>query len=96
MEKIKNARESGLLTEKESEVMQYLLEKGYYAEKYFSDLTARDIALEMGVDIKSLRGVIGSLIQKDYLFAEYMEDIRKSIIYATDKGYMLDDDYENR
>lgn len=96
MKKIEELNKAGQLTDYEAQVMDWLLSTGYYAEKYFSDLEVADVAQGMEIDVKVMRGIIGSLVQKGYLFMDYMDDIDCNFVNCCDKGYQLDDDYEDR
>ena len=47
------------LTKLEETILSCLID-GLYAEPGFSDVDAKDIASEIGIDIKSVRGGVGS------------------------------------
>jgi hypothetical protein len=86
----------GELTLSEGQVLNWLLHYGYFAEKHFSDVWVRDISYGVEKDIKIVRGIVGSLIKKDYLYLDKVDESDKeSIVYATERLYELDDD-ENR
>ena len=51
------------LTKLEETILSCLID-GLYAEPGFSDVDAKDIASEIGIDIKSVRGGVGSLVKK--------------------------------
>lgn len=96
MKKIKEALTNGVLTQKEADVMNYLMTEGYYAEYSFSDLTVGDIAANVGDSVNITRGVIGSLVKKGYLSVDQADDDMPMIVYATQKGYELSDEWESR
>ena len=54
------------LTELEKQVLQTIAD-AMYAEWGFSDVGATDIARETKIDIKSLRGVLSSLVKKSLI-----------------------------
>ncbi|MNL99616.1 hypothetical protein D3C76_01000 [compost metagenome] len=96
MNKITEAKQTGVLTEMESTVMNWLMEYGYYAEYSFSDVDVKDISRATDIDIKSAKGVVGSLVKKGYLTVSDREGEIPPIVYATKKGYQLSDEYETR
>lgn len=96
MKRIEEALKNGVLTQKEADVMNYLMTDGYYAEYTFSDLTVGDIAANVGENVKSTRGVVGSLVKKGYLSVDQADDDMPFIVYATDKGYEFSDEFETR
>ena len=51
------------LTELEEKTLQALID-GLYAEPGFSDVIAKDLSKETGIEMKKIRGVISSLNQK--------------------------------
>lgn len=57
------------LTELETQVLTKLID-GLYAEAGFSDVDANDLSKWTGIPMKSIRGVIGSLIKKDIIWVE--------------------------
>lgn len=98
MKKIEDLHKTEMLTDNESNTMNWMLETGLYAERDFSDLIAEDIAEALNLPINKFRGVLGSLIKKGYLYTDQLNgDVDDPmIVYATDKGYQLDDNYESR
>jgi predicted DNA-binding transcriptional regulator len=96
MKNVQIAKEQGLLTELEAKIMDWFLTEGLYAEKHFSDVWVDDIARNIEVGIKIVRGSVGSLVKKGYLHLEEMEEGEKPFVYATEKGFKLDDDYEEK
>lgn len=52
------------LTELESKVLESFI-SGLYAEPGYSDVDAKDIADELGISTKIIRGALGSLVKKD-------------------------------
>lgn len=93
-EKIITAFKEGNLTVMEARVMNWLLKEGFYAEYGFSDVVVQDIANGLDINVKSVKGVVGSLTKKDYLYTMEMDGL--DVVYATDEGYQLADDYEER
>jgi DNA-binding MarR family transcriptional regulator len=96
MKRVEAAQTKGLLTELEAKIMTWLLETGYYAEYTFSDVTVPEVAEGIEIDVRSVRGAISSLIKKGYLWVSEREFDIPPLVYATDKGYQLDDDCEER
>jgi len=94
MKRIKEAHEDGRLTVLEANFMNYLMTDGYYAEYTFSDVTVSDVATALNMDKKSVKGVLGSLVKKEYLYTDTINNNDYDIIYATDAGYELSDEYE--
>jgi len=93
-EKIITAFKEGNLTVMEARVMNWLLKEGFYAEYGLSDVVVQDIANGLDINVKSVKGVVGSLTKKDYLYTMEMDGL--DVVYATDEGYQLADDYEER
>jgi hypothetical protein len=105
MKKIVEAHENGLLTTLEAKVMNYLMTDGYYAEYTFSDLEVSDIAGAIEIKVSSAKGVVGSLVKKNYLWVSDQEgtdaEVKRGdgvapLVYATDTGYELSDEWESR
>jgi len=96
MNTITKAKEEGILTEMESTVMNWLMTTGYYAEYSFSDVDVKDIAKATGIDIKSAKGVVGSLVKKGYVYVSERDGEVPPIVYATKKGYQMDDNYDTK
>lgn len=73
------------LTEGESKVINWLIEKGWYTPaEFFSDVSAEEVAGGLGISIKSVRGYIGSLVKKEYIQLTDAEDDIPPIIYWGD------------
>ncbi|MNB84034.1 hypothetical protein D3C81_384650 [compost metagenome] len=96
MNKIAAAQANGTLTEMEAKVMDFLMTDGYFAEYSFSDLTVGDVARRAEIDIKSIKGVVGSLVKKGYLWVSERDGEVPPLVYANLKGYQLSDEYETR
>lgn len=96
MKNVQLAKEEGKLTKLEAEIMDWFLTYGLYAEKHFSDVEVADIAINIKVSIKTVRGAVASLVKKGYIVVELMDDLGIHLVYATEKGYMLDDEYEEK
>jgi len=54
------------LTALEEKVLSALID-GLYAEPGFSDVDANDITRDTGIPTRKIRGVLSSLIKKDYI-----------------------------
>jgi predicted transcriptional regulator len=65
------------LTQLEEQVLTSFI-NGLYAEPGFSDVDAKDIAGWINVDIKSVRGSLGSLVRKGIVGID-----------STDAGYQI-------
>jgi hypothetical protein len=94
MRKIDEKVKAGTLTELEGKMMKWLLVSGYYAETHFSDVDVNDVSEALAWDKNKTKGVLGSLVNKEYLYTD--DDSGFHIIYATEKGYQLDDNFEER
>ena len=92
--KIAEAVQNGILTELEGKALDWLLSVGFYAEAGFSDVTFHDLAAGIGENVKTVKGIIGSLTKKGYTWTDNSPG--EHIIYATIKGYKLDDNFETR
>ena len=57
------------LTQLETQVLTCLIDM-LYAEEGFSDVEVRDIANEIKVTSKSVRGAVGSLVKKGIIYTE--------------------------
>ena len=71
MRDMKTIKDLGL-TKLEETILSCLID-GLYAEPGFSDVDAKDIALEVGINIKSVRGGVGSLVKKGLIWVEETE-----------------------
>ncbi|QKE56429.1 DNA binding protein [Bacillus phage YungSlug] len=91
---IMKAVKKGELTELEGLVMNWMLKEGFYAETHFSDIVVGDIAVGLDLPVNTIKGVIGSLTKKEYAYTQTNECY--DIVYATSKGYQLDDEYDTK
>lgn len=96
MTNIENAIKKGELTQLEGKMLDWLLSEGYYAEKHFSDVGVEEVAEGIEKSINSVKGILGSLVKKGYLFTETIEESGYDVIYAYEKCYLLDDEYEDK
>jgi DNA-binding MarR family transcriptional regulator len=81
------------LTQLEEQVLQNLIDS-LYAEPGFSDVDAKDIACDTGIDIKSVRGVLSSLVKKD-IIEIVGNDSGYQIIYLNESHYHLHPRWKN-
>ncbi len=81
------------LTQLESQVLGSLINQ-LYAEAGFSDVDAKDIAQHIKVDIKSVRGSLGSLVRKDIIDIDG-NDSGYQIIYLNQKYWTLHPQWKN-
>ena len=91
---IMKAVKKGKLTELEGLVMNWMLKEGFYAETHYSDIVVGDIAVGLDLPVNTIKGVIGSLTKKEYAYTQ--DDSGIDIVYATSKGYQLDDEYDTK
>jgi DNA-binding MarR family transcriptional regulator len=75
------------LTELETKVLTAFID-GLYAEPGFSDVDAKDIANMTKIDIKSVRGVLASLVKKGIIYI-YDNEAGYYIIYLNTGFYYL-------
>lgn len=76
-------------TELEQKVLGCLI-SNLYAEEGFSDVSPRDICIGTKIPMKTLRGVLGSLVVKKVIFIDDREfDGGESIIYLEEAFYFL-------
>lgn len=63
--KTQNLKSQHNLTEKESQIFDFLVESlnSYFGEEY-SDIDCNDIAKALNIDVKSVKGIVGSLVKK--------------------------------
>ncbi len=92
--KVIEARDAGTLTALEAIVMDWILDVGFYAEYTFSDIEVGDIASGLEWDINVIKGVVGSLCNKNYLYVDNVDGIK--IVYAKNRAYRLDDKVETK
>jgi len=75
------------LTQLEAQVLKSLINQ-LYAEAGFSDVDAKDIANDIKVSIKSVRGALGSLVKKDVITIDN-NGAGYEIIYLNRSHYYL-------
>ena len=68
-----------------------------YAEPGFSDVSPQDLSRLTKIPMKSLRGVLGSLVQKGYVWIADGKDmgIECDIVYLNDSFYYLHPTWSN-
>ena len=80
------------LTDLETQVLENLI-NNLYAEPGFSDVDAKDISSSTGIPMKSIRGVISSLVKKGIVHLEETDNMWASeqfvIIYLHDSHWYL-------
>jgi len=81
------------LTELESKVLTAFIDS-LYAEPFFSDVIAQDLADKINLDIKSTRGVVGSLAKKGIIWIEDPNEGGYKIIYLQPDYFYLHPDPE--
>ena len=81
------------LTQLESQVLGSLISQ-LYAEAGFSDVDAKDIAQHIKVDIKSVRGSLGSLVRKGIVGIDG-NDSGYQIIYLNQDYWYLHPQWKN-
>jgi DNA-binding MarR family transcriptional regulator len=81
------------LTQLEEQVLGSLISQ-LYAEAGFSDVDAADIARDIKVDIKSVRGSLGSLVRKGIVGID-SNDSGYQIIYLNQKYWTLHPQWKN-
>ena len=81
------------LTQLETQVLKNLIDS-LYAEAGFSDVDARDISDNTKVDIKSVRGALGSLVKKGIINIED-NGAGFEIIYLNNNHYYLHPEWKN-
>jgi Fe2+ or Zn2+ uptake regulation protein len=81
------------LTQLETQVLKNLIDN-LYAESGFSDVDARDISDNTKVDIKSVRGALGSLVKKGIINIED-NGAGFEIIYLNSNHYYLHPEWKN-
>lgn len=74
------------LTQLEEQVLNSLISQ-LYAEPGYSDVDANDIARDIKVDIKSVRGSVGSLVRKHIIGTD--DNGEYVIIYLNEAYYYL-------
>jgi DNA-binding MarR family transcriptional regulator len=75
------------LTELESKTLESFI-GGLYAEPGFSDVDVNDIASDLGISTKIIRGALGSLVKKG-IVTIYTNDSGYDIIYLDTKYWPL-------
>jgi predicted transcriptional regulator len=81
------------LTQLEEQVLVSLISQ-LYAEEGYSDVDAKDIAQNIKVDIKSVRGSLGSLVRKGIVGIDG-NDSGYQIIYLNQKYWTLHPQWKN-
>ena len=81
------------LTQLEEQVLVSLISQ-LYAEAGYSDVDAKDIAQHIKVDIKSVRGALGSLVRKDIIDIDG-NDSGYQIIYLNRAYWTLHPQWKN-
>jgi predicted transcriptional regulator len=81
------------LTQLEAQVLKSLINQ-LYAEAGFSDVDAADIANDIKVNIKSVRGALGSLVKKGIINIED-NGAGFEIIYLNSNHYYLHPEWKN-
>ena len=80
------------LTDLETQVLENLI-NNLYAEPGFSDVDAKDISHSTGIPMKSIRGVLSSLVKKGIVHLEetdsYGAPEQFVLIYLMDSHYYL-------
>jgi Fe2+ or Zn2+ uptake regulation protein len=80
------------LTNLETKVLENLI-NNLYAEPGFSDVDANDISRSTGIPMKSIRGVLSSLVKKGIIHLEETDSFGASeqfvIIYLHESHYYL-------
>jgi hypothetical protein len=84
------------LTVLEKHTIQSLI-NDLYAEPGFSDVSPQDLSRLTKIPMKSLRGVLGSLVQKGYVsIADGKDmDIEYDIVYLDESFYYLHPTWSN-
>ncbi|AII27903.1 hypothetical protein LD13_gp002 [Bacillus phage Bobb] len=95
MTKITELQAAGKMTDMEGTVMQWLLTEGMY-EKHFSDVYAEEIAEGTQITLQQLKGVLSSLTKKQYIASSAFNEGERPFIYVSERGYRLDDQYEEK
>jgi len=77
------------LTVLEKQTLQAII-NGLYAEPGFSDMDVNDLTRPTGQSTRTLRGVLSSLIKKDYInIDDYYASGEYQIIYLNSNRYYL-------
>ncbi len=86
------------LTKMENEVLTTLIDN-LYAEPGFSDIDANDLSKKTNIPMKSIRGVISSLVKKEIVSLEEHDnafsDKQYIIIYLNEAFYYLHPEWKN-
>ncbi len=85
------------LTELEEKVLENLIDN-LYAEPGFSDVDAKDISKETGIPMKSIRGVLGSLVKKGIVSLDETSTYgapKYVIIYLNNDYWYLHPEWKN-
>jgi hypothetical protein len=83
------------LTVLEKTTLQAIIDR-LYAEPGFSDIDVNDLVKPTGNSTKTLRGVLSSLIKKDYIQIDnYCGNGEYQIIYLNESKYYLHPNWSN-
>jgi len=87
------------LTELETSFLKAFI-PNLYAEPGFSDINPKEMAQATGMDIKTVKGVMGSLVKKDIIWTMSSEELgipreNGPIIYLNESYYFLHPDWKN-
>lgn len=77
-----------IFTELEQKVLDCLISK-LFAEEGFSDVSPKDISKSTEIIMKSLRGVLGSLVKKGVIFIDEREYGDEHLIYLEEDFYYM-------
>jgi DNA-binding MarR family transcriptional regulator len=82
------------LTHLEEQVLESLI-SDLYAEPGFSDVDAHDISRNTKIDIKSVRGAVGSLVKKGIIYSD-KNDSGYVLLCLTEQYYYLHPRWEEQ
>lgn len=80
------------LTQLEETILTELIDNLY--EIGFSDVDAKDLSKGTNIDIKIIRGVLGSLVKKDIIYIDE-NSFKYQIIYLNKKYYNLHPEWKD-
>lgn len=93
----KKEEEKPNLTELEKKMTEWVYTDGLWnGEWMFSDVTTEDVAKGLDWDVKRVKGVLGSLVKKGYMFTDAVNDNEYDILYLTEEGYKLDPEFDKK
>jgi hypothetical protein len=81
------------LTQLETQVLESFISL-LYAEAGFSDVDAKDISVDTGITMRSIRGVLSSLIQKG-IISICENDSKYQLIYLNQNYWYLHPQWKN-